>query len=581
MLKKLTLAHIIERLIYLLAAALVPSIPLFFLYGQNVHLEELSFRYFLVTSGVLAAISLILYLPISIFVLRRRRAMIIIALFWTAFWFFNPLSKIITGNKPGYSQWKIAVCLLFLVVVIGLFLRRIKINRLVANTIAILFCLMFAFNFIPQALTVKASEKQKAYNEKTNKLPYKVKTEFNLDHNLPKPNIYWLHMDGMMGFDAIERHFNDSQTALKDDLAERGFVINKSARLEGGNTNIAVSALTSPVFYDSFLAEVFNKAAQLVRGPRVSFISASISEKGFTLSDIYPKTEILKALSEVGYVNISNSSSLATSDNLNIQIRGSRYMTDLGIFREKENIFNKVVDFIDLIADASVLSVIKPKIDEMLEKKKPFVNTQSIPAYQETVDKYVTGYSDLDNDMANKIKAMKYTASIQSPHFLYFNNSMAHCKRVDGTVIGDVVYDVFIGRTFIYDENGNIYKDRLDDPNDVHLYLPQHKYAVKQMMAQVDTIIENDPDAIIIVQGDHGIHGIGNGNDYFDSKFMLERGYSLEDQINLNVQVISAVRIPPQYGKLSQPLDPLDIARYLVNNFVGKGNYDYLYYTEE
>jgi hypothetical protein len=44
---------------------------------------------------------------------------------------------------------------------------------------------------------------------------------------------------------------------------------------------------------------------------------------------------------------------------------------------------------------------------------------------------------------------------------------------------------------------------------------------------------------------------------------------------------MSAVRIPPQYGKLSQPLDPLDIARYLVNNFVGKGNYDYLYYTEE
>jgi hypothetical protein len=142
-------------------------------------------------------------------------------------------------------------------------------------------------------------------------------------------------------------------------------------------------------------------------------------------------------------------------------------------------------------------------------------------------------------------------------------------------------YDVPIGRAFVLDENGDVYKERLDDPHDIHLYLPQHKYAVKQLMAQVDTIIENDPNAVIIIQGDHGIHGIGNGEDYFDSELLYARGYGLEDQLNLNLSVISAVRIPPQYGKLSQPFDPLDIARYLVNNFVGKGNYDYLYYKDK
>jgi len=62
---------------------------------------------------------------------------------------------------------------------------------------------------------------------------------------------------------------------------------------------------------------------------------------------------------------------------------------------------------------------------------------------------------------------------------------------------------------------------------------------------------------------------------------MSARGYDLEDQLNLNLSVISAVRLPPKYGKLLQPLDPLDIARYLVNHFVGKGNYNYLYYKEE
>ena len=99
------------------------------------------------------------------------------------------------------------------------------------------------------------------------------------------------------------------------------------------------------------------------------------------------------------------------------------------------------------------------------------------------------------------------------------------------------------------------------------------------MMAQVDTIIENDPGAVIVLQADHGIHWGDNAN--YPSDSMRKQGFNLEDQLNLNLQVLSAVRVPPQYGKLTQPLDPLDIARWLVNNFVGGGNYDYLHNIED
>lgn len=591
MAQKITLAQIAERLIYLLAVVFTPGIPLFYLYSRNAA-QGLLFKHFLIMGGILAVFSLAIYLTVSKLVLKRRRTVIIIAIFWAAFWFFKPLGKIISRVNAGFSQVEIAVYLLMLmlIIIIGFIFRWIHMSRLVANTIAILLCLMFAFNFIPQALTVSAGENQRAYNERTGELPYKIKTEFKVDPNLPKPNIYWLHMDGMMGFDAVERYFNDSQTELKNDLVQRGFVINKSARLNAGYTQIAVPAITSPVFYDSYLAGEFARVAQLTRTPRENSLNLSMTEKGFSLyEDIYPKTEILKAFSDAGYINVGNGSIIPASKNLDIQINGDEVIIDLDIYREKYIKFNKIVDFINLITDASALSVIKTKIDEILGKRKPATITQLLPAYQETVDKYVTVYSDSDSmflggrslGMADKVRAMKYTASIQSPHFVYFNNLMAHCYNLYNSVIGDVVYDIYIGRAFIFDENGNLYKVKLDDPNDVNLYLPQHKYTVKQMLAQVDTIIENDPEAVIILQSDHGIHGIGNGADYFDSKFMFERGYSLEDQLNLNLSVMSAVRIPPQYGKLSQPLDPLDIARYLVNNFVGKGNYDYLYYTEE
>jgi hypothetical protein len=577
--KKLTFSQITERLIYLLAVILAPGIPLFFLYSQNAA-QGLLFKHFLITGGVLAVISLAIYLPVSKLFLRRRRAMILIALCWAAFWFFHPLGKIIAMGDANYSQRKTALYLLVFIVIAAFILRRINMSRLAANTTAVLLCLLFAFNFIPEVLAVSAGEKQRVYNERTGELPYEIKTVFNIDPSLPHPNVYWLHMDGMMGFDAVERYFNDPQTALKNDLAWRGFVINKGARLEAGYTYIAIPAMTSPVFYDSYLAAEFARVAQLTRNPRQNSLSMSMTERGFSLDVIYPQIEILKALSDAGYINIGNRR-ITASKNVDIQINGHEVINDLGSFREKDIKFNKIVDFINLITDAGALSVVKSKIDEILEKKRPAVNTQPIPSYQETVDKYVTG-SDSDNYMAEVVKAMKYAASIQTPHFVYFTNGTTHCNNLTNSYeIGGVTYDVPIGRTFILDENGNVYKKRLDDPNDVHLYLPQHKYTVKQMIAQIYTMIENDPDAVIILQGDHGIHGIGNGADYFDSKFMFERGYSLEDQLNLNLHVISAVRIPPQYGKLSQPLDPLDIARYLVNNFVGKGNYDYLYYTEE
>jgi len=578
--KKITLPKLHDRLLYLTATALVPGIPLFYLYNRNAA-EGLLFRHFLITSVVLALISLAIYLPVSKFILTYRRAIIIIALFWAAFWSFTPIGRIIAKGNAGLT----AFYLLAFIVVIGLLLRRRRINRLVANTIAVLLCLLFAFNFVPGALAVSGKKIRMAYNKITGNMPYEIKTEFKVDANLPKPNIYWLHMDGMVGFDAVERYFNDPQTALIRNLTARGFVINKGARLEAGFTKVAIPSMLSPAFYDSYLADEFARVARLTRISRTISLYRAMIKKGFSLDDIYPQIEMLKALSDAGYINIVSRDNLdiGLSKNSDIWFVNNENVTvgDLNIYREADSAFSILTEFKELITDASALSVIKPKIDEVFERKSPILNTEPLPAYQKTVDKYVSGYSDADNLFVYLVKAMKYAASIQTPHFIYYINGMAHYRSVNDTVMGGIDYGRPIGRIFPFDENGNVYKWRLDDPNDVHLYLPTHKYAVKQMMAQIDIIIEDDPNAVIIIQADHGIHGIGNGADDYDSDFMYAHGYGLDDQLNLNLDVISAVRIPPQYGKLSQPLDPLDIARYLVNNFVGKGNYDYLYYKEE
>jgi len=577
--QKRTLSQIAERFLYFLAVLFTPSIPLFFLYNRNAA-QGLLFSHFLIFSGTVAVLSLILYLLVSKFALRRRRSVILIALLWASFWFFGFFQKIITRGNDGLSQERIIVYLLAFIVGAGVVLYFVNMSRLVANTVAVLLCLLFAFNFIPGALAVSAGEIQRAENIRSGVLPYEVKTTFNVDPNLPRPNVYWLHMDGLMGFDAVERYFNDPQTELENELVERGFVVNRSARLEAGYTSVAIPAMTSPVFYDSYLADEFVRVAKLTRNPRSNSIYTAMAAKGFSLDDIYPQTEILKAFSYVGYINIGTPNSVYFPLPVDVDIVGTT-VADIDGIREAVAPFDRLINFTNLIVDASALSIFKEKTEEWINNIGVAENTRPIPDYHETVNKYISG-SDSDSHIEIMVRGIKYATSVQTPHFVYFFNGTAHCNAINDTKIGEIDYGEFIGRVFIYDENGNVYKKRLEDPHDVLLYYPQHKYALKEMMAQVDTILEDDPGAVIILQADHGIHGIGNGAEYFDSEFMFERGYSLEDQLNLILQVFSAVRVPPQYGGcLTQPLDPLDISRWLVNHFVGEGNYKYLYYNEE
>ena len=55
---------------------------------------------------------------------------------------------------------------------------------------------------------------------------------------------------------------------------------------------------------------------------------------------------------------------------------------------------------------------------------------------------------------------------------------------------------------------------------------------------------------------------------------LLDLGYTEDQLMDLWLSVMSAVRIPQQYGDLDEPVDPLYITRLLVNRFVGE-NYEF------
>jgi hypothetical protein len=295
-------------------------------------------------------------------------------------------------------------------------------------------------------------------------------------------------------------------------------------------------------------------------------------EKGFSLNEIYADIELLNALRSAGYTTLSNFGVEPTD----IWLDGYNTTTEREELKDEEADFQKVQTFWDMMIKSSAVGVAQKIIIENLEEKKPTAKVTPIPSYQEVVDSVITEQSGLNNSLVPWIRAIEYISELQSPHFAYMVNSTAHVQ-----VLSDENGDLFRG--FSTDENGNRRETFEEEDNDARLdvqnYLPQHKYAMKTAIATVDVILRSDPDAIIILQADHGIHGFGYekaGKGYYNLEDLEKQGYTLEDALNLNLDVLSAVHIPEKYGgNPDKPLDPLNIVRYLVNHYVGK-NYDYL-----
>jgi hypothetical protein len=127
-----------------------------------------------------------------------------------------------------------------------------------------------------------------------------------------------------------------------------------------------------------------------------------------------------------------------------------------------------------------------------------------------------------------------------------------------------IIHDLKAHFSFLRDEDGSPEARTETAGLDPANYPPQHRYAAKIALAYIALILEHDPDAVIVVQADHGLHHLRN------REIFLKKGGTEEDVRIMQNQVMSAVRIPETWGGLEEPPDPLDISRLLVNRYVGK-----------
>ena len=542
-------------ILFYFSAALLPTIPLVFLFNNNKQNFTLQFSHFSFLSMILSAIGVLMFLIFRKITYSSESALAVSFFSWFSFWAFESIITISNWySNSFYHRMLLLVIFATITTALLLYMRRhyalIRKTRSAFLVFAVTICFLFLYNFAPTLY----SEVLLVAFDVAPRHQYEIRTDFVIDNSLPKPDIYWFHMDEMMGFDAVEKYLGDAQNELKAELISRGFVINEDAALHSRTTLFAMPSLLSPSFYDSYLKQLIAEHDHLLRRPFEKEVYNRLQLDGIDLrKDIHSQHELFNAFRAVEYLvaamSFYNGHFMRSAD---IVYRDSD--ADPVAFinsvenREAWRRFGELRELhalIKLVTSSTPLSL----FDQMISG---YINEQlkgiwlPIPENGEVISKFYV-HSRPSYEEMHLYRTLYDSFSIQSPKLVYILNLIAHWPYLD-------VYQI-----------GEMNHPSPDKPYAFDLsYLSNYEYAAKVMLSAMDMILKENPSAIIILQADHGIHWT-LAHDY-----MLDSGFSEAQVFEIWSSVISAVRIPQHYGGLVEPVNPLNISRMLVNRFVGE-----------
>jgi len=540
------------NILHYTAAALLPNIALFFLYAANVQETFMRLDHVLILAAMLSAVGVVAFIILRLLSKSIYISLILSVIAWVFFWSFVNISNLL-GIIYGRNRLVFLIAFLLIILAIAFIARFIKFNlerfSVIFAGVAGVICLLFAFNFANSlrlggiSLANPAGEGARTF--------YHVKQDFNVDYGLPRPDIYWLWMDGKLSFDTVERFFGDEQDDLRNQLALRGFVIDDGAMLNAGRSWIATLALFFPSFYDNYFGEILESTARdIIYTERRSYMYARTdADIGHLPVRVHPYTELFHALKAAGYTTVQQAhpSHCFTPHATNIfyDIRYNAGLVGENLHSSPRFPFlTGVEDLMDLMTTTTPFAVAW----RALMHFNSTIDWRPIPAHTDRVRPYFANHNYPEafahEDML--LRALVDTFEIPSPKFVITTPFFTHRTSWN----------------WFHPQGGAPSNPFADDG-----YITSHRYSAAAMLNMIDIILANNPYAVIILQSDHGFHT----EDVHTA--LRQIGTNDYDLFELVHSTLSAVRIPERYGGLDTPIAPSNIARELVNRFVGH-NYE-------
>ena len=520
-------------LLFFSIAVLPPFIFMFHLYTKNA--EYVNFWHVLILTLAFALGGALFYLLAARIGKSPQGAALVCVFLWVMFFTMHAIyqySGLYTSTIN--KKYKIIILITFVLVLmifvfcLGRRFRKIEIYKIII-AFEVVVCL---FN-VTQTVFLVVSKT--AFRDSDSN----YKTSFAIAPDSPNPNIYWLFMDGMLGFKAMEYFFDDPQTEFEAQLIEREFLVNREAEFEvSHSTRYAIPALMSPFFYDNVMFPLLLSIdLNDYDNKRRELLALSI-----TLNKARQRNELIAAFNSKDYQTFI----------ITTQAGYFFYPTTKGFYlpngkienrtpNNKDVVFtNQLFNLLDLMATSGPLAVIRSRVNVLLNKQ-----------WQKKL--HITPIKKSDIQLIYEYPYINALAEIfESPEPRF-----------------TIIHDLIAHASFGLNEDGTRINRTGSEGLDIYNYPPQHRFARKRLVTLLDFILEYDPDSIIVIQADHGLH------DEKTRELFLSSGGTPEEVRLMQNQTMSAVRIPEKWGGLDAPLDPLNITRLLVNRYVGQ-NYELL-----
>jgi hypothetical protein len=488
--------------------------------------------------------------------------MLIIPLFMALWLFVTGFFFILVTTPHGRFMF---YCAFFLASALGYLCRKFN-KKLEANWLCV------AMLVLPLSILMQSIIPIIIYSTQQRTDYQFFKQEFYVDETLKKrPNVYWIHADGMLGFEAMHRIFNDEQEEFTRDLDDRGFWINRSAYfISEGATHVAIPTLMSPYYFDRVQSWLFDPAyaeytplnRDLLQNPELR-LYADRGESGRGNRLAMQRNETVIAFETAGY------------DTSTISGVSIYFYPTVDRFYDYERKLTATMPLDALVQHVESISSFR-ELTNLLCLITP------LPGYNEGTPFIRAVYRNLIR-IAFEITEMEQQADIFSG--LYYIDSTDGEEFEKWNKQADSLIDIMQSKTprfvlhsfemahgtFSFNEYGHHNVGDRDSLVNPALYPAHHRFTAFTLLQYLDIIIGNDPDAIIVIQADHGLQ-------VRSIRRRMELDYTEDESLMLMNQGISAIRLPEELltpETIEILSDPRNISRFLINNFVGE-NYDYI-----
>ena len=540
-----------------LVSFLIPTVPLLYLYQRNA--TELQFVSVALVCLALGAISLLSFL-LGAVVFRARLSGLLLALVVSVCLI---LMKPIHGAMYDLSvQMGVRFSVVALMVGIpalalllaGLLLVR-KLPVVTGGFFAFFICLLFAMNAFSSVRYIRQSGSE-----------YTLKTEFAVDETLNSPNIYFFFMDGAMGLDVFDQYYQNETAPFRTAMEAEGFSLDGAAMLNAKHsTGIVMPAIFCPSFDDSFLQKMLAANPTMDR-------DTFMATYGEELNAAHCNNELLMAFRAKGYASYvitgeydpfvpmqtdrfylvdhhisSTAGEIYTATNAD-----TPYSIDINFNPEK----------ISGMAMLNVLSLFVP--DFLTERAASYLGGSEEQAFLADMRKVPETLTDQQIDSlfdGNEVAIRYYAGLAQSL------NETIQFSGPKVVIIHNLMLHLPYGIQNADYERGPWPDGETDLPHFEGHYL----YTLDVLKRMTQLVLESDPNAIIIVQGDHGIHG-----EWYENAIAARFG--ADAVVPFQDSTLSGMRVPmdEQDADFACALkNPRNISRWLVNHFVGQ-NYEYV-----